>query len=309
LGEIYKEGKILKGRYEIIKTLEETQDGMVYLAKDKQSQGTLIHLREIRTKLKSSQKTRVELAQKEAQILSVLNHQGIPKYIDFFTGVDSHFLATEYVEGDYLDALLKGRGAPFGFDEVQPWAVQLCDILKYLHTQEKPVIVRGIQPSSLLLTYKGELKLVNFGMARQFDEVKTIDTVFVWNPGYTSPEQYGKQKSDNRSDIYSFGATFYNLLTNQDVGAMNFNFPPISQFNGKVPPRAEEVIMKCLAINPDDRYQTIFEVKSALLTWQQGSASSGAAKKEQRGGQQKQGTSSVQKESFFSKIFSMFKKN
>lgn len=267
MGDMSREGKLLKGRFEIVKTVEDTAEHILYLAKDKQTSGKFFRVREIKTKMKGTGKnTRLEMAQKEAQILSSLDHPGIPRYIDFFPGVDCHYLITEYIEGDYLDALLKSKSSPFPYEEVAPWAQQLCEILKYLHTREKPIIVRAVQPSNLLLTFKGEIKLTNFGMARQFDEVKSIDTVFVWNPGFTSPEQYGKQKSDNRSDIYSLGATLYNLLTNQDVGAMNFNFPPVSQFNSTVPPQIEQAIMKCLAVNPDDRFQAIYEVHSAMLS-------------------------------------------
>jgi serine/threonine-protein kinase len=298
-----REGKILKGRFEIVKTIEDTAEHILYLAKDKQSSGKFLRVREIKTKMKGTGKnTRLEMAQKEAQILQSLDHPGIPKYIDFFPGVDCHYLITEYIEGDYLDALLKSRSSPFPYEEVAPWAQQICEILKYLHTREKPIIVRAVQPSNLLLTFKGEIKLTNFGMARQFDEVKSIDTVFVWNPGFTSPEQYGKQKSDNRSDIYSMGATLYNLLTNQDVGAMNFNFPPIRQFNSTVPSQIEEAIMKCLAVNPDDRYQTIYEVHSALLTTVQDSSQKAPVKSAapKDGGQKSGG--------FFAKLFSFFKK-
>ncbi|MDQ7822851.1 MAG: serine/threonine-protein kinase [Candidatus Eremiobacteraeota bacterium] len=264
MGEL-KEGKVLKGRYEIARIIEETPDHVLYLAHDKLSHGAALSVREIKAKTKSGKSSRVELAQKEAQILSSLSHPGIPRFVDFFTGVDCHYFITEFIEGDPLEVLLKSRGTPFEFKDVAPWALQLCDIVTYLHTKEKPIIVRGIQPSSIVLTFKNDIKLTNFGMARQFDEIKTIDTVFVWNPGYTSPEQYGKQKSDVRSDIYSFGATFYNLLTNQDVGSMNFNFPSPAAFNSTIPSGAESIVMKCLAINPDERYQMISEVKEDIL--------------------------------------------
>jgi serine/threonine protein kinase len=308
VGEL-KEGKLLKGRYEVIKIVDETPESIIYIAKDKGSPQSLISVKEIKPKMKGGGKnTRLELAQKEAQILASLNHHGIPKYIDFFPGVDAHFMLTEYMEGDQLDSLLAARGGtPFDGADILPWMFQLCDIISYLHSQDKPVIVRGIQPSSLLVTFKGELKLMNFGMARQFDEVKSIDTVFVWNPGFTSPEQYGKQKSDNRSDIYSFGATFYNLLTCQDVGSLNFNFPPINQFNPRVSPALEKILMKCLAVNPDDRYQVIFEVKSELITYEKGGPSEPAGA---RGGpaQKKTGDTAGQSGSFFSKLFGKFKK-
>ena len=304
MGEVLKEGKLLKGRYEIIRKLEESAEGAVYIAKDKQGSVDLIKVREIKTKTKGTGKnTRLELAKKEAQILTGLNHPGVPRYIDFFPGVDSHYLLTEYLEGDFLEDMLKNRQSPYGFDDIAEWGIQLCEILNYLHSQEKPVIVRCIQPSSLLITFKGDVKLMNFAMARHFDEVKTIDTVFVWNPGYTSPEQYGKQKSDNRSDIYSFGATFYNMLTKKDVGSLNFNFPPISESNSTIPPEMEAVIMKCLAINPNDRYQSIHEVQQEIYNYMQRGESASAKDKQRNGG-----GGSEKKQGFFAKILSMFKK-
>lgn len=304
MGEVLKEGKILKGRYEIIKKLEETSEGALYIAKDKHGVVDLIKIREIKTRLKGTGKnTRLELAKKESQILSELSHAGIPKFIDFFSGADSYYLLTEYIEGDNLEDLLKNRPNPYSFDEIANWSLQLCVIINYLHSQEKPVIVRSIQPSNLLITYQGDIKLINFGVARHFDEVKTIDTVFVWNPGYTSPEQYGKQKSDNRSDIYSFGATLYNLLTKKDVGSLNFNFPPISECNPNVPPEIEAVIMKCLAINPDERYQSIYEVHQEIYNYMQRSDKNAGKDK-----QSEKANAKSQSQSFFAKILSIFKK-
>jgi serine/threonine protein kinase, bacterial len=305
LGEVLKEGKLLKGRYEIVKKLEETAEGAVYIARDKQGSSDLIKIREIKTKIKGTGKnTKLELAKKEAQILAGLNHSGIPKYLDFFPGVDSHYLLTEYLEGDFAEDLLGKKQEPFSFNEIAQWSIQLCEILNYLHSQEKPVIVRCIQPSSLLVTYQGDVKLMNFGMARHFDEIKTIDTVFVWNPGYTSPEQYGKQKSDNRSDIYSFGATMYNLLTKKDVGSLNFNFPPIRESNPDVPPEIEAIIMKCLAINPDERYQTISEVQQEISNFMK-RGEKGAPREKQR---DRVVAAKPEGQGFFGKIMSVFKK-
>ena len=259
------EGNLLKGRYEIIKSQYEDVGNTTYLAKDRLSSNKLTCIKEIDLKVKTGKSMTLAGINNMVSIISSLVHKGIPKFIDFFSGVDSCYIIEEHIEGSYLSEIIALRGTNFTFEECSNWMVGLCETLRYLHTLEKPVIVRGINPSTLKITLGNNIKLVDFSMARYYTEDKGMDTLFVWNPGYTSPEQYSSQRSDTRSDIYGFGATFYRIFTMQDIGIMNFEFPPVSKFNNSFTKEQDAFIAKCLEKDPQNRFQSALAMKNALL--------------------------------------------
>ena len=260
------EGNFLKGRYEIYKILSEDMGQTIYFAKDRLNKNASIHIRELDIKTKSGKVFTLEAVENLVSIISKLSHNNIPKFIEFFSTADNYYIVEEYIEGNYIEELLQAREKPFTFKEAYYWMVDLLDVLHYLHGLPRPVIVRGINPVALKVTVTGDIKLVDFSMARFYSESKELDTLFVWNPGYTSPEQYGTQKSEIASDIYSFGATFYHIFTMQEVGSMNFSFPPVSQFNDTFTPEQDAFIAKCIAKDLNVRYRSAFAAKQALMS-------------------------------------------
>ena len=92
------------------------------------------------------------------------------------------------------------------------WAKQLCDILAYLHRQTPPIIYRDMKPANIMLTPEGEIKLIDFGIARQYKEGKLADTMVLGTPGYASPEHMGSRQTDARSDIFTLGMTMHHFL-------------------------------------------------------------------------------------------------
>lgn len=258
------EGNLLRGRYEIIKIQYEDIGNTIYMAKDRMSLNSLTYIREIDLKVKTGKSLTLAGINNMVSILSLISYKGIPKFIDFFSGVDTYYIIEEFIEGRFLEEVLAARSEPFNFSDVYKWMLTLCDTLHYLHGLEKPVIVRGINPSTLKITVRNEIKLIDFSMARFYDEKKDIDTLFVWNPGYTSPEQYGNQKSDIRSDIYGFGATFYRILTKQDIGLLNFNFPSAGKYNTSLTKEQSAFLARCLEKDPQNRFQSALAMKNAL---------------------------------------------
>ena len=258
------EGNLLRGRYEVVRIQYEDIGNTIYIAKDRMSLNTLTYIREIDLKVKTGKSLTLTGINNMVSILSLISYKGIPKFIDFFSGVDTYYIIEEFIEGSFLEEVFNAKNEAFNFSETYNWMLTLCETIHYLHGLEKPVIVRGINPSTLKITIRNEIKLVDFSMARFYDEKKDIDTLFVWNPGYTSPEQYGNQKSDVRSDIYGFGATFYRLLTKQDIGIFNFNFPPASNFNPSITKEQSNFLARCLEKDPQNRFQSAFAVKNAL---------------------------------------------
>jgi serine/threonine protein kinase len=175
------------------------------------------------------------------------------------------------VPGDDLRTILmeaRRKGVFLGETQVLGWGRQLADALSYLHSQEPPVVHRDIKPSNLKITPAGVLKLVDFGLVKIMapDQEMTITVIQGLGTAlYTPLEQYGSDEThtDTRSDIYSYGATLYHLLTNESpVDARKRFIQPASlvpprQINPNVAPRTEKAILWAMALHPDDRPQSM----------------------------------------------------
>lgn len=252
-------GDLIKERYRVLKPIGEGASGKVYLVEDSGSGNELMALKELNLTGASPVEIREfsELFQREIAMLQSMKHKGLPLFIDSFSLEDSQFLVMEYIEGETLDEIMERNRRPFTAEELIPLAYQLASILEYLHTRKPhPVIYRDLKPSNIMLTGKGTLKLIDFGIARHYNPKKLKDTHFMGTPGFSPPEQYGKGQSDVRTDMFSLGATLYFLLTGEDMIRFNFSFPPLRDLVKDVPPELEDIIMRCLSINPGERFQT-----------------------------------------------------
>lgn len=252
-----KTGDLLRGRFIIHAPIGAGSSGIVYLAWDLKSPRVQIALKELSLGSLSPEETgeSLSLFEREKNILKSLSHPGLPAYIDSFQTVSSRYLVMEYIHGETLDAIMKRRH--LSWREVFLWACQLAKILDYLHTRRPdPVIYRDLKPSNIMLAGGGRLKLVDFGIARHFRRARTRDTYFMGTPGFSAPEQYGSGQSDARTDIFSFGATLYHLLSRQDMAGLQFRFPGLGKYNRQIPPFFEAIIMRCIALNPGERYQS-----------------------------------------------------
>jgi len=258
-------GTILKDRYRIENVLGEGAHGTVYSASDLTIEGTVWALKEIReSALPPADRSEVVAHfYREAGILRALNHTGIPKIVDLFSSDSCHYMLMEHVEGETLNDLMKS-GLP-DVQSVVGWALRLCQILTALHeSKPHPVIFRDLKPSNIMITRRGRLLLIDFGIARHLDPEKNGDTVALGTPGYAPPEQYGNARTDCRSDIYSLGATMYELLTGADMASFNFCFPPVAELNPSVGPALEGIIMRCLERLPEKRFESARDLFGAL---------------------------------------------
>lgn len=240
--------------------------GAVYQAKDLKRQGTVCAIKEMSLSMVSpaERDQAIQNFKNEAKMLWGLNHPNLPALTGFFAENQRYYLVMEYVDGLTLEAYLERNRAGFSERRVLGWARQLCDVLQYLHEQKPPIIFRDMKPGNVMLTRNGQIKLIDFGIARFFRPSGSPDTQLLGTPGFAPPEQYGKAQTDERSDIYALGMTLFQLLTNtlsekgfglRDVHA---NFPQVSLLVARA-------LEKATALEVSDRYESVAAFRRALL--------------------------------------------
>lgn len=264
--KVLAEGTVVDGRYRIEKVIGEGAAGTVYLVDAIGQPGVRWALKEIISAMPESaeQHDAVAMFERECEILKSLNHPGLPKIIEHFVTDRGHCLVMEYVEGESLQLRFKARREPYSPADILPWMLQLLDILEYLHRQSPPVIFRDLKPSNIVITTGGRAKLIDFGIARCFSPEKMRDTFVMGTPGFSAPEQYGNRQTDARSDIYSFGATVYYLLTGEDLEQFAFKIPPATDYNAAVPLWLSEALSRCLAPAVEQRFQNAAELRKTI---------------------------------------------
>ena len=203
-------GQIIHNRYRIARLVGQGGFGAVYRAWDMALEQP-VALKENTSGGGDTQRQ----FEREARLLAGLRHPNLPRVIDhFILPGQGQYLVMDFVEGKSLAALLGERGAPFEEADAVKWVRQVSDALTYLHTRTPPIIHRDIKPDNIILTNDGRAMLVDFGISKIFDESKGTTTgAQAVTHGYSPLEQYGRGKTDARSDIYSLGATLYTLLT------------------------------------------------------------------------------------------------
>jgi eukaryotic-like serine/threonine-protein kinase len=210
-------------------------------------------------------KTAIENFEREAHILAALTHPAIPKIFDFFSDEQSSYLVEEYIAGKDLELLLEESKTFLPVDRVTGWAIEICDVLDYLHHHKpEPIIFRDIKPSNVMVNQYGHVVLVDFGIAKVFKSGQK--GTMIGTEGYSPPEQY-RGEATFYADIYALGASLHHLLTKRDPRLeppFTFSERPIRQINPEVPVDLEEVIYKALQYNPQNRFQSTQEMKEAL---------------------------------------------
>ena len=202
-----KIGAIIDGKYEILKQIGMGGMSTVYLAMD-QHLNKQWAVKEIRLRA-DDRESRVIIQSliAEANLMKKLDHPALPRIVDIIDSRDTIYVIMDYIEGEPLSRILEREG-PQPEEDVLEWARQLCDVLSYLHTRKPPVIYRDMKPGNIMIRPDGNIRLIDFGIAREYKEGKTSDTVALGTKGYAAPEQFGGQgQTDARTDIYSLGVT------------------------------------------------------------------------------------------------------
>lgn len=276
-----KTGAVLRGRYRIRERIGQGGMGNIYLAEDQRLVGRRCALKEVEhdrsVPIKILKETREQFL-REATILARLDHPNLPKVSDFFTIGARDYLVMDYIPGQDLRSSMmekRQRGNFLNETDVLHWANQLCAALKYLHTQDPPLVHRDIKPSNLKVTPDGVLKLVDFGLVKALAPDEMTVTVIQGRGTalYTPLEQYGGDglHTDARSDIYALGATLYHLLTNTSpidarerfLRPENLLFP--RKINPNISARTERAILWAMELHPDQRPSSVEIFRATLI--------------------------------------------
>ena len=259
--ENVKNNEIIDDRYKIIESLGEGGMAIVYKAHD------LINDRDVALKMlkqaTAADKVNLNRFEREARAAASLNHQNIVKVVNVGTYNGLPYMVNEFVNGQNLRQVLDVRGK-FSFMEACDIMYQLCSAVLYAHNHG--VIHRDIKPQNVFLTTDGTIKLGDFGIATfQNGSHVTRSEVIVGSVHYIAPEVADGNPASVRSDIYSMGITFFELITGRvpfdadslvKVALMQIKnkFPSIKKFNPKTPECIEAIIYRAVEKDPRDRY-------------------------------------------------------
>ena len=214
----------------------------------------------------SIQETIVRNFEREANILATLDHPSIPRIYDYFSHNERSYLILEFIDGKDLETLLNETAGFLPEQQVVQWAIELCDVLNYLHNiKPEPVIFRDMKPSNVMVNTHGHIMLVDFGIAKTFQTGQK--GTMIGTEGYSPPEQY-KGEASPVADIYAMGATLHHMLTRRDPRLeppFSFSERMIRTINPGVSPEVEAVIYTALHYTPADRFQTAQAMKEALV--------------------------------------------
>jgi serine/threonine protein kinase len=258
-------GKILSGRYRIERLLGQGAAGTVWLVRDTRSKGFVWALKELDVSGLSvaEQNEAWRMFCRESDMLMQLEHPYLPKVVERFQEQGRHYLRMERVEGPTLESILKSAAGPLAEAQVLDWGQQLCEVLHYLHTLEPAIVYRDLKPANVMVSVRGPLKLVDFGIARALNPNRPGDTTAYGTPGYAPMEQYMGQASP-RSDLYSLGVTLYELLTRQSPEQFNFRFAPASDHNPEISPELTALLAEMLEKEPGKRPASAEVVRQRL---------------------------------------------
>lgn len=274
---------VLRNRFQIVSELSRGGMGAVYLANDL-LRGCQVAVKKSFFSGKAQTRKGFEL---EAKLLARLDHPGLPKVIDYFISQGNvQTLVMDFVVGETLEDILASgkfrRGCGLDYEKVLDWALQILDILRYLHNFEPPIVHRDIKPNNIKLTAEDRIVLLDFGLAKG-----TSETIVGGMSGYSPIEQVHRSGTDPRSDIYALGTSIFHLLTDRypytaldrfreiygatfltETDSQSLADDPqttVVEINPEVPLAISGIVAKAMSLMPKRRYQSAAEMKSAII--------------------------------------------
>lgn len=259
--------RILCNKYEVLKPIAEGGMGAVFLVKD-------LHLNRLAA-VKVNNHPREEAKReavrasvfREREVLKQLSHPALPDIIDFFEEGNQSFLVMEYVEGITLEQYLRKFGR-VETEKAVKWAIELTEVLYYLHEQKPPIIYRDLKPANIMIQPDGTLRLVDFGAAGSASYGKRKPTFLFGTPGYGAPELWEGKEAGKACDIYSMGAVLHEMLTGIHPGQSVAGRRPVREYDKSISEELQRIIITCTSERKADRYQTMEGLKEALLHYE-----------------------------------------
>lgn len=277
-------GRVLGHRYEILQMLGEGGMGTVYKARDREVD-RLIALKVIRPELAQNADALHRFKQ-ELVLARQITHRNVIRIFDLGEADGLKFITMEFIDGRDLKSLIREKGK-FTPEEAEQIVVQVCRALEVSHAEG--VIHRDLKPQNIMVDEQGKVSVMDFGIARSMEVSggMTQTGALVGTPEYMSPEQAQGQHLDARSDLFSLGIIFYELLTGNSPYKADTAMatlwkrtheaahPPI-ELEPAIPRAVSDMVVKCLEIDRGRRYQSVAEFAKDLDAWQTGSAISAA---------------------------------
>ncbi|TMD02415.1 MAG: hypothetical protein E6J11_01515, partial [Chloroflexi bacterium] len=267
-------GTVIGDRYNVVGLLGKGGFGAVYLVRDQRVRGNLFALKEM---IDTSRQERARFAF-ESELLTRLDHPALPRVYRSFEDETNNrsYMLMDFIEGPNLETLRQKQPQKrFPLSQVMSMMAPIVEAISYLHKQRPPIIHRDIKPANIIVPSTGDQTvLVDFGIAKEFDPDSTTTAVRRCSPGYGAPEQYNRG-TNNRTDIYGLGATFYALLTGvvpddafyrmTNLGSGNGDpLEPAHQLNPDIPVHVSDAIQRAMAINIEDRFPSADQFWQAL---------------------------------------------
>jgi outer membrane protein assembly factor BamB/tRNA A-37 threonylcarbamoyl transferase component Bud32 len=261
-------GTVLQQRYEILGVRGSGGMAIVYRARDLRFE-KVSRICAVKEMYNTAPEARLrdlirQSFEREANVLALLSHPAIPHVVDYFTDRDHIYLVMEFVDGEDLESLIDHSPEPLAPEVVTDWAIQICDVLDYLHNHDPPFIFRDLKPTNIMVNLHGQIRLIDFGIAKVFERGQR--GTMIGTAGYPPPEQY-RGLAEPRGDLYALGATMHHLLTKRDPRQeppFSFHEHPIREANPKVSATLDAIVMKALEYDIEKRFASAQEMRAAL---------------------------------------------
>jgi predicted Ser/Thr protein kinase len=260
----------LRQRYDILAELGRGGMGIVYKARDRET-GAVVALKVLRPEIAADTAV-IERFKSELLLARKITHKNVCRTYDLLRFGDTVVISMEYIEGESLRQFLTRYSAVTTRKGVQ-WASQICHALSEAHGQG--IVHRDLKPENIVVDREGNVKVMDFGIARSLETTTSTTGVPVGTPAYMAPEQAESKPTDTRSDIYSLGLVLYEMFTGQPAFRADtpvglalkqiHDTPPAPrEVEPALPAHVEKAILKCLEKNPAKRFQSVDELEAAL---------------------------------------------
>lgn len=258
-------GSLLDGKYKILNKIGQGGMSIVYLAMNEKANKQWA-VKEMRKEKNRNYEVMKQSLITETNLLKELKHPYLPSIADIIENDDTIIIVMDYVEGRPLSDILLEEGT-IEEDKVVDYAIQLCDVLDYLHSQNPPIIYRDLKPANIMLKPDGKITLIDFGTARKYNYDSVSDTTCLGTIGYAAPEQFAGEtlrQTDARTDIYNLGATMYHLLTGVNPSEPPYELYPIRRWDERLSNGLEKIILRATRKDPEKRFNDCKEMSYAL---------------------------------------------